>query len=383
MLIMIAGGILALALPVFALQELDASYSLVGLMVAGQAIGTLFMDLPGGMVLSRLHGKRTMLLGLTLMTLSGFALSWGQSVAEVLVYRLIMGAGLSLYALSRHAFVAEMMPVAERGRSISWLGGINRGGRVIGPLLGGLISAAFGVRASFIAVGLVLLITILTVLVFMPKLSLTIAEPPSVREYVTQLGRTTRENWKVLSSAGLAQLLAQMVRQARAIIIPLYATDILGLDELALGSILSWASLADTSLFYPAGLLMDRFGRKFAIVPSFLVQGLCLMLIPLTGSYYALLAVACGIGLGNGISSGTMMTLGADLAPIGERSEFLSLWRVVGNTGVSLSPLVTGAVADALTLSPAALVLGSTGLLASFIFARFVPETLRKNEATA
>ena len=378
LLITIAWGILDLVLPLFALRELELSYGLVGLVVAGQALGMLFMDLPGGMILSRLRGKRTMLVGLTIMFASGFALSQGRTVVDVLFYRVAMGAGLSLYSLSRHLYIADVMPIAERGRSIAWLGGINRGGRTFGPILGGLISAALSMRAAFIVVGIIAVLAFFAAWIFMPKLSLTIEAPPTVREYVSQLTQTTRENWRVLSSAGLAQLLAQMVRRARGIIIPLYGADVLGLDEVAIGSIMSWMSGVDTTLFYPAGLIMDRFGRKFAIVPSFMLQGIFLMLIPLTTGYYHLLWVACGIGLANGISSGTMMTLGADLAPIEQRGEFLSLWRVVGSSGFSLSPLVTGTIADLLALGPATIVLGSTGVLASFIFARFVPETLRK-----
>ena len=378
-LMAVVRGMLSVLLPLFALRELEASYGLVGIVVAGQSLGMLFMDLPGGMVLERLHGKRTMLVGLIMSTFSGFALSWSNSVPEAVAYLLIMGAGLSLYSLARHAFVAETMNVAERGRAISWLGGANRIGQTIGPILAGVLAAAIGSRLTFMVAGAILGLSWVAVLVYMPQVTLTsMAKPLSLGAYLRQLGRTTRENGRVLSSAGLAQLLAQMVRQARSIIIPLYAADILGLDEVAIGSIMSWMSLLDTSLFYPAGVIMDRFGRKFAIVPSFMLQGICLILIPLTTGYYALLAVACGIGLANGISSGTMMTLGADLAPIDQRGEFLSLWRVVGSSGFSLSPLVAGAIADALTLAPATLVLGATGMLASFIFARFVPETLRK-----
>lgn len=60
---------------------------------------------------------------------------------------------------------------------------------------------------------------------------------------------------------------------------------------------------------------MDRLGRKAAIVPSFVVQAVGMALIPLSHSYGGLLAVASLIGLGNGLGSGSMMTLGADLAP--------------------------------------------------------------------
>jgi MFS family permease len=133
-------------------------------------------------------------------------------------------------------------------------------------------------------------------------------------------------------------------------------------------------------LFYPVGVIMDRWGRKFAIVPSFIVQGIGLALIPLTSGFYSLAAVAGLIGFGNGLGSGTMMTLGADLAPADSRGEFLGMWRLIGDVGFMLGPSVAGLVAASLTLPAAALVMGSSGLVASLIFLFLVPETAKNGD---
>ncbi|MCB0139017.1 MAG: MFS transporter, partial [Caldilineaceae bacterium] len=62
----------------------------------------------------------------------------------------------------------------------------------------------------------------------------------------------------------------------------LYGADMLGLDVQTIGWIVSISSFVDMSLFYPAGFIMDRFGRKFAYVPCFLIQGIGMALIPFT-----------------------------------------------------------------------------------------------------
>ncbi|MDE0197802.1 MAG: MFS transporter, partial [Caldilineaceae bacterium] len=143
------------------------------------------------------------------------------------------------------------------------------------------------------------------------------------------------------------------------------------------------AAAVDMSMFYPAGLVMDRFGRKFAYVPSFLLQGLGMALIPLTGSFAALLAVTSLIGFGNGLGSGTMLTLGADLAPPkGEgMGAFLGLWRLIGDTGHTSAPIIVGTIADALSLVPSIYVIAVIGLGAGSILGLFVPETLKKASA--
>ncbi len=169
-----------------------------------------------------------------------------------------------------------------------------------------------------------------------------------------------------------------MIRAGRFVILPLYAANVLGLDVQAIGWIMSLSSLIDTLMFYPAGLLMDRLGRKYAIVPSFIVQGIGMALIPLAADFGMLLVAASVVGFGNGLGSGSMMTLGADLAPKESLGEFLGVWRLIGDGGATGSPLAIGGLADALDLSVAPFVIAAFGLVAASVFAFRVPETLKR-----
>jgi len=87
------------------------------------------------------------------------------------------------------------------------------------------------------------------------------------------------------------------------------------------------------------------------------------------------MAAAALIGLGNGLGSGTMMTLGADLAPPGATGEFLGLWRLVGDVGGVGGPLAVGVVADELGLDGSAVVIAGLGLAATLTLAFLVRET--------
>jgi predicted MFS family arabinose efflux permease len=70
-------------------------------------------------------------------------------------------------------------------------------------------------------------------------------------------------------------------------------------------------------------------------VPSFAVMALGVALIPLAGDFEGLLLASVVIGLGNGLGSGAMMTLGADLAPPGATGEFLGVWRLSATSAPS------------------------------------------------
>jgi MFS family permease len=67
-----------------------------------------------------------------------------------------------------------------------------------------------------------------------------------------------------------------------------------------------------------------------------------------------------GIGIGSGLSSGTMLTLGTDLAPPEEPGPFVAGFQTVSAAGSFSGPLLVGWVADIYGLRTAALALAVT-----------------------
>lgn len=373
-------GLLLPVLPLYAGIFTNA-YSLIGLVLAGEAVGTLLADLPAGVLMRRLDRKWVMIVGVALVGTSVLALVWAHTLFEVLGYRLLAGVGGALWNLSRHAYLAEATSSAQRGRTIALFGGTNRLGTFVGPAVGGVLAAAFGFQATFILFAGLAGVAVVLAFLFIEK-----GEPaglPTLQSHTHDLWTVLRAQRNVLVAAGTAQLLAQMVRASRRILIPLYAADNLGLGVEAVGLILSVSSFVDMVMFYPAGVIMDRWGRKFAIVPCFALQALGILLIPLTPGFVTLLLAASLIGFGNGLGSGTMMTLGADLAPKNALGEFLGVWRLIGDGGATGAPLIVGAVADVLNLSLAAVVMAGVGFAAASLFALKVPETLERSKAAS
>ncbi|ODU07153.1 MAG: hypothetical protein ABS81_02295 [Pseudonocardia sp. SCN 72-86] len=74
-------------------------------------------------------------------------------------------------------------------------------------------------------------------------------------------------------------------------------------------------------------------------------------MLPLTSGIVGLTVVAMIMSFGNGIGSGVVMTLGADVAPPGNRLRFLSMWRLMGDTGNAAGPVVVSVVAGLTTLA--------------------------------
>jgi MFS family permease len=176
----------------------------------------------------------------------------------------------------------------------------------------------------------------------------------------------------VLRTLGVACLLVQAVRQARQSVLPLWAESV-GLDVAQTSLVFGIAGAVDMLLFYPAGSAMDRFGRAWVGVPSLALLGVAHLLLPLTSTLWQVTAVAVLMGIGNGIGSGLVMTLGADVSPAAGRPVFLGAWRLVTDTGVAVGPLVVSAAAAVATLGVASLTVGGIAFVGAAALARWVP----------
>ncbi len=366
-------GLLLATLPLYA-DGFGVSYRLVSLAVGAAALGTLVTDVPAGALLEKIGLRPAMIAGSGLVAASTMALAVSERYPELVVYRLAAGVGTALWALSRHAFIAQSVEVARRGQTISVFGGINRIGVLAGPVLGGIVADALGLDASFVLSALLAAAALALSALFLPRTSRVGGRLARGVRWA-MVGRMLRANGHDLAAASLAQSLAQMVRAGRHLIIPLYGADRLGLDAAQIGLVMTTGAMLDVAMFVPAGLVMDRFGRKVAAVPSFATMAVGVALIPLASGFGGLLLAAVVVGLGNGLGSGTMMTLGADLAPPEATGEFLGLWRLIGDAGALAGPLAVGSVASAFGLRGGAFVLAAVGLGAALTLALLVRET--------
>ncbi|HYH12804.1 MAG TPA: MFS transporter, partial [Thermomicrobiales bacterium] len=353
-------------------------YSFASIIVSAAAFGTLIADVPTGTIMIRLGLRRTMLIGSALVTLSTLLLAAPLNSDILLVLRLVAGVGTAFWGLSRYTFITQQVPPELRGRTIASFGGINRIGTFAGPLIAGSLVTGVGLSASFLLAGVLAALALVAAWVWIPAEAT--AKP--VKAHDAPDTGELKGTWRALAGrrsdvffASLAQVLAQVVRQGRQFLIPLYGVEVLGLDAFEVGIVMTTSAVIDMVMFGPAGYLMDRFGRKFATVPSFTIMALGIAMIPFADGFAGLLAAGFVIGLGNGIGSGTMMTLGADFAPAGFTSTFLSIWRFIGDSGQMIGPLLVGVVAQYFDLHQSAWVLSVCAVGCALMLFFLVRET--------
>ncbi|WP_292834897.1 MFS transporter [Microbacterium sp.] len=380
-------------LPVFA-ARLGADLPTAALVASALVVGQLCGNIPAGAVVARIGERLTMAAG-GVLALGGVA---GVLVAPSLPALaggvFLIGFCAATFGLARHSFMTTRVPLAFRARSLSLLGGTFRLGMFLGPFTAALLLAIFhDEHVTLWFFGTCLVATVFLVVVGPDPEVIAASSAETSRdadaadtgEPVTgpvPVGRRAgvfRTMWQhrgVLSRLGLAAASLSAVRSARQVVLPLWGLSI-GLDAQTVALVVGVSGAIDFALFYASGQVMDRFGRLWAALPAMLLMGSGFLALAFTHDvtrsalWFALFAAVLGVG--NGLSSGILLTLGADAAPQSDPAPFLGSWRTLTDAGGAAAPLAVSGLAAAFSLSIAAAAMGAIGLIGALAFLRWVP----------
>ena len=375
-LLSIGQGILIPVLPGFAKEEMAASIGLIGLVIAARYIGTMIFDVPAGILVGRIGLRKTMTAGVLLFGIAAIWAGMSPNFSSLMAARLLAGASYALWSISRHSYIAAVVPMDVRGRALALFGGLSRIATILGPLIGGILAEFVGIRVPFFAQATVAIFTLLMILVTAKNM----VEPQQTgmrRNVFKELGNVISTHRSDFATAGVAAIALQFLRSGREFLIPVWGEEIgLGKDQIGYIATISFA--VDSMMFPLVGYSMDRWGRKSTGIPAFLVLGIAVALIPQTGTFGALLAVGLLAGLGNGLSSGFVLITGTDLSPKNNPGGFLGVWRFISDTGGASGPVAIGGLAQIVTLGVASLATAGIGAFGAFMLIFIVKETMTR-----
>lgn len=362
------------AVPVVALTalELGASLGEAGAIVAAAGVGQLLGDLPAGRIVSR-FGERAAVVGGSVVGLVGVTLSLVAGSLWVLgLGVLLTGVANAVWGLARQSYLTEAVSVSQRARAMSALAGMSRLGFFIGPFLGAGAIYLVGTRGGFV----VQLVAVLVAAVLMARMPDIVLERDrdgsSGRRIAVSLTSVVVAHGRLLRTLGSGALLLGLARAARGAILPLWADD-LGISPATTSLVFGMSAAVDVLCSYPAGRLMDRYGRRVVAVPAMATLAAGYLTLPLADGVVSLTVVALVLGFGNGLSNGVIMTLAADVAPAATRAEFFAAWRLTHDTGMLAGPLVVAGIALVAPLGVAAVTVGGLTALGAGVLWTYIP----------
>lgn len=369
-------------LPLY-LASVGLSESVLGVVIAAAGVGGMASLIGWGRLIDRLGENTVLVLSVAVIVCSVAAFGVIGSAVALGALRLFGGAGSAGWVLSRQTFLTHATDPQTRGKAMALFGGTTRSAFLVGPVIAGAVAEVAGYPTAF----LVCAITTgagAVPLLFLPQ---GVGQghrsgPAAGRESDKHGARPSLlPHTRNLILAGSGQVLVIAVRSGRFVVLPLIGESV-GLSPADVGFLVGLGGLADLMLFPVSGVLMDRFGRLYAIVPAFTMMGAGLFLLAAATTGLAVTIAAVVIGIGNGLGSGTMLTLSADLAPAEAPSGFLAALGTIRDAGRVAGPLAVGVITDAASLSVSATVMGATALAAAAVIAFGIGETLDKTPAT-
>lgn len=362
-------------LPVIPLtaRELGASVPEAALIVALIGIGSLISNIPASLITMHRGERAAIVAAAVWCALATLLCGWTNQLAVFALGSFMIGMSQAVFSLARQSYLTEAVPVEFRARALSTLGGAMRIGMFVGPFASAAAIYRFGFAGAY-GVAVVALLLSALVAARIPDLTSEAAPDAALHAApaVPTVLSTLRDHRHVFVTLGIGVVLVSAVRATRQAVIPLWG-DHLALDAAVTSLIYGLAGGVDMLVFYPAGKVMDQKGRRWVAVPSMIIMGAALLLMPLTHGAFTLLLAACAIGFGNGIGSGMLMTIGADHSPRVGRAHFLGVWRLMADIGASCGPAVLSILAATLSLGAGIAVIGVISFMAAAQLAYWIP----------
>ncbi|MEU9864675.1 MFS transporter [Streptomyces sp. NPDC047971] len=298
-----------------------------------------------GSLADRIGAKPVLLGGLTAFALASALYAIADSPGWLWAARLGQGAAASAFSPSASALVARLNPAAKRGRAFGGYGFHKSIGYTLGPLLGGLLVWAGGLRLLFVVLAVLGLAVALWAAVAVPA----VPPLPKQRQTLADLARRLADRTFLAPTAALAAATAAL--SVGVGFLPVSGAAA-GLGTVATGAAVSVLAASAAVVQPYAGRALDagRVSVRGGLATGLGVTSLgllCAMLPGLAG----VLTAAVLIGAGTGLITPLGFTALATSTPeerMGQTMGSAELGRELGDAG---GPLLVAAVATASSLT--------------------------------
>lgn len=357
-LLQLDGTLITVALPSVA-RSLHVSNSSTAIVLSAYFLAYALALLPGGSLVDRFDARRLALLGLGLFAVGAGAGALAPAIGVLVASRVVQGVGAGLVSPAALAGAVSGFPPERRGSALGIWGASAGVSNLLGPVMGGVLTVAFGWRADWWALVPLALLAAAGIVRLVPS---------------TVHGEDTSHpvlNSTVLIASSVAALtFAVMI--GCFYLAEQYLQRAAGFSALGASAVLVVVALLVAAAAPIAGRLVDEHGERLPAMAGFLAAAVGLVAlgvpgVPLDSGVTLIPLIPVGLGLGMLFVPTSRAALNATpLASHGRTSALLSIGRLLGAAvgaglaGAALAAGVTSSTVHTTLLIAAAacLVLG-------------------------
>jgi MFS family permease len=339
-LLQLDGTLITVALPTVA-HGLHVKGSTTSVVLSAYFGAYALLLIPGGELVDRFGARKLALGGLVLFAIGAVGGAVAHNFGQLIAARVVQGAGAGLVSPAALAGAVSGFPAERRGSALGIWGASAGMSNLLGPLLGGLLTVAFGWRADWWALVPLTAAVAVAIARLLPNIVQT-----------DEKGGNPAMNRIVLASTLIAALTFAVMIGA-FYIAEQYLQRVAGFSALGAAGALVLVALLVGAAAPLAGVLVDRRGEKLPALLGFIGAGVGLAVLGIPGvSLDSLVTVLPLIPVGLGLGMLFVPTSRAALnaspnASHGRTSALLSVGRLLGAAvgaglaGIALSGTLT------------------------------------------
>ena len=332
------------------LHDLETTIALFGLTLSVFALTFAVAQLFLGPVVDRYNSKRILLAGMLLFSIGSLGGVFVQNVEVFFLIRMLQALGIAAAVIVGLALISDVIPGSERGGAMGTFEILNAAGAATGPIIGALIAIWIGWRVDFLLLGLLGFALALFTYWQLPDQAVR-TEKVGLREMSTILRNPPTLGATII---GFVQFYALFTVFT---LLPLMLTTELGLSTGSIGFLVSLLPIGAILGSFLGGRASDKTNIRNVLIPGSLLAAFAfsvLTVISRTADQSTPVALIAGAVITSGFAIGfclpAQLKIMVDYFPSlrGTASGVSISFRFLGAT---LSPVVTGYLADTFSLT--------------------------------
>ncbi len=351
------------------------SLGLLGLVEAIPALGLMLF---GGHVADRRDRRSIVLITGSLLALGALVLALisltgeGASFVGILAVVFLVGVAAGFERPALVAFETQVIPVEQATRGASLSGSAWTAAAIIGPAAGGLSIAFLGIPATYLAIAIALALSVWSVSRIARKPMPAFESSESVVHSLSGGVKYVARHQVLLSSMAL-DLFAVFFGGAMAML-PIYATDILGVGPVGLGALRTMPSAGALLAMLASSRFQPRRNAGRILLVCVALFGVAIIVFGLSTTFWVSMLALFGAGLVDGVSMVIRLVILRVESPEALRGRIASVNHVFIGASNELGAFESGVAASILGVVPSVVLGGVVTLVVVSGVSIFAPQ---------
>jgi MFS family permease len=334
----LASTMLGPFLPVFLYKQLGISVGAVSFLYFANGLAGTLTVLFMGWLVDRVGRKKVYAFGNSSAAIIPAAWAATTTLSQAFPIITISGVMDSASRTSQTTIIADQVEESKRNTAYGVSRIVANVAWIFAPLIGGAILAGQGnFLPLFVVSGFIGLLGLLAFIGLVPESR----KVGLVRPKLPNVGVLRDRDLLVLCVASLFTMLFYTQFYS---LLPIFATQVKGLNSLQVGALFSISGVTVVALQFPTSSWLERIPKQTGYILGVVILAIGITGLALAPSFYWLLLAVVVMTLGENMFFPIAQTLVTEIAPEAERGMYVGAFSLFLNIGGNVSPLLGGTI---------------------------------------